>query len=147
MTGPQLATSLRTILLRSDEQIALYRRELQEKEAFNVHLRAVIAIIENGGLTADRPSSARMSVAGIFKRNEIYTHCIKTLEDANTELSTRQLAEACMLSRGLDPTDGMQRGRMMQIMIEVLNVHKDKGQIVSSRKEGKLKFWQLQPGI
>lgn len=146
MTGPQIATSIRTMLLKAESELAARRSELQEQEAMSVHLRAVLGFVENGALAADRHSSTRISIAGLFTRKELFAHCVKALQDNPPELSTRQLAEFCMRAKNLDPSLASLRISMMQRTIDVLTIYQEKGEIISLCKRGKVKIWSLPGG-
>lgn len=143
MTGPQIVTSLRTLCLQTEDQIADYSRKKAVLEALVVHYRAVIADLTGREKGSDAPAS--MSVASLFERGEVFSRCVRALHEYGPELTTSELAEHCLRSKNLDSNEAALRRAMTQNLVEVLKLRQAKGEIVTTGKRGVVRIWRL-PG-
>lgn len=141
MTGPQIITQLRTMCLQAEERVADYARKKAADEALIVHYRAVIADVDGREKGSSGPTS--MSVASLFQRGEVFARCVQALRDRGPELTTSELADHCLRSKDLDPTEAPLRRAMAQNLVEVLKLREAKGEIVTTGKRGVVRVWCL----
>ena len=106
-----------------------------------VHLRGTIAFLMRDD--HHKPSSPIMSLANVFKRGEAYAVCKVALERQPEGLDTRELAALCLQSKQLALDDRILRRSMMQMLAQMLAVHKENGHVEVCGKRGTTCVWRL----
>lgn len=134
-----------TLRSKRDEIVAsirLYERQLEQARADLSHVNAAIRIFEASGNAKDMPRY--VDIHRLFKRGEPVALCKEAL--ANGPMSTRELAQHVMKSKGLDGGDKVLAKSIGYRLIHALRMQHQRGNLVREGKRHGVSVWRLPSG-
>ncbi len=141
MSETHVVSALQDKRDRIKAAIAAYERELEKARRDLVNVNAVLSMyareIDPDG------TSAKVSVAMVFKRGEIFALCKSALADASEGLDTRELAAHVLSAKGLDAGDAILRRSIAYNVVQTLGSRLKRRSIKSSGKRGGVRIWIL----
>ena len=121
--------------------IAAYERELAKARSDLANVNAVLAMY--GREINPESASAKISIAMVFKRGEIFAICKAALAGTSEGLDTRQLAACVLTAKGLDAGDAILRRSIAYNVVQTLGSRLKRRSIKSSGKRGGVRIWIL----
>ena len=130
-----------TLRAKRDEivhSIRLYERQLEQARADLAHVTAAIRIFEATGNRKDMPRY--VDIHRLFKHREPIALCKAAL--ANGPMTTRELAQHLMKTKGLDTTDKVLAKSIAYRLIHALRMQAQRGLILNDGKRHGVSVWR-----
>jgi hypothetical protein len=137
MSDPQIVGTLRRKADEIEAYIIATEQALDKARADLAHIRATMWLMD-----PQNAVQGHMGVTRVFRRGEIFKTLQPILEAAPDGMDTRELAEALMIAKGLNPSDKVFRKNLTLSIVHILRMREKRGAIIGNEKRRGVRVWR-----
>ncbi len=141
MADPHVVSALRAKRDELDRIIVSYEAALAAARRDFVNVNATLDLFEKDSASAAYP--AQMSIARMFKRNELFSLCKEALAEAHEGLDTRELAGVVIRAKGMDEADSVLRKAIGYRIVRTMLRQAKRGIVFAAGKRRGVRVWRV----
>lgn len=148
MRGMAESTTVTALRAKRDELeriVGSYEKSISAARHDLAHVNATLELFERNDAPNSYPS--RLSIARMFKRDEIFSLCRTALAEAPKGLDTRELALALIRAKGMDEGDRVLRKAIGFRIVQAMLRQQTRGRVASNGKPKGIRVWTVDKAV